>query len=132
MTSEKLVQKAVERSQAFDRITEVVSGRARGIDQSGEQWAARRKIPIKKFPADWNKLGKAAGPIRNEQMGQYADAAIVIWDGISTGSRGMYEIMKKLKKPVLLFKVNLLIDADSKATVWYELDTGEKIRECEV
>ena len=39
-------------------ITEVVSGKARGVDTMGEQWAKENNITIKEFPADWNKFGK--------------------------------------------------------------------------
>ena len=39
-------------------ITEVVSGCARGADKMGERWAEEHGIPVKRFPADWNKYGK--------------------------------------------------------------------------
>lgn len=87
----------------FD-ITEVVSGCAKGIDTLGEEWAFGGDIPVSRFPADWNKHGKAAGPIRNRQMAEYADAAIVIHNG-SKGSLNMIQTMKKLGKPV--YEVNL-------------------------
>ena len=80
-------------------ISEVVCGLARGADTLGKEWAVRHNVQVKDFPADWNKHGKAAGPIRNAQMGQYADAAIVfIWND-SRGSKNMIETMKRLKKP---------------------------------
>jgi predicted Rossmann fold nucleotide-binding protein DprA/Smf involved in DNA uptake len=85
-------------------ITEVVSGTARGIDTLGEEWANQGNIPVARFPADWKKHGKAAGPIRNKQMAEYADAAIVIHNG-SRGSLNMIETMKKLNKPVYEVKV---------------------------
>lgn len=84
-------------------ITEVVSGCAKGIDRIGEEWA-EGIISIKRFPADWNKHGKAAGPIRNKQMAEYADCAIVIHNG-SNGSLNMIQTMKKLNKPVYEVKV---------------------------
>lgn len=81
--------------------TEVVSGGARGIDKLGELWAKHRGIPVKRFPADWDKHGKAAGAIRNREMAEYADGALVLWDGESRGSKNMYETMQKLGKPAL-------------------------------
>jgi hypothetical protein len=92
-----LVVQAIERS-GFN-ITEVVCGCAVGIDRLGEQWARANNIPIKEMPADWNRNGKAAGPMRNRDMAEYADAAIVIWDGQSRGSRNMIENMVRRKKP---------------------------------
>lgn len=43
------------------------------------------------FPADWNAHGKAAGPIRNQQMAQEADVLIAFWDGKSRGTKDMIE-----------------------------------------
>lgn len=80
-------------------ITEVVCGMAIGVDRMGEQWARRYNIPIKEMPADWNTYGKGAGPIRNRAMAEYADAAIILWDGKSEGTRNMINEMIKVKKP---------------------------------
>lgn len=49
-------------------ITEVISGMARGVDKMGIQWAKEVGLPVLKFSADWNRYGKAAGPIRNIAM----------------------------------------------------------------
>ena len=70
-------------------ITEIVSGGARGVDTLGEQAAAALGIPVKVFPADWDRLKRAAGPIRNGQMAEYADALIAVWDGSSRGTADM-------------------------------------------
>jgi hypothetical protein len=86
-------------------ITEIVSGKARGIDTSGEVFAESKGIIIKTFPADWNKYGKGAGHIRNKQMAVYADAGILIWDGYSRGTFNMMENLDKLNKPYFLVKV---------------------------
>lgn len=72
----------------FD-ITEVVSGTARGIDQLGELWAQQHEIPVKLFPANWAVHGRSAGYRRNEQMAEYADGLITIWDGQSRGTEHM-------------------------------------------
>lgn len=67
-------------------ITEVVSGRCTGADMGGEEYAKSRGIPIKPFPADWNKHGRAAGPIRNAQMASYADQVVLFPGGKGTNS----------------------------------------------
>ena len=85
-------------------ITEVVSGCARGADKLGERWANLRNLPVKRFPADWNNYGKAAGPVRNRQMRDYADALIVfIWDK-SRGSENMLRQMEVAGKPVFVVR----------------------------
>jgi hypothetical protein len=78
----------------FD-ITEVVSGHARGVDGMGERWSREvlGKEP-KLFPADWGRYGNGAGPRRNLEMVGYADAAIIIWDGMSRGTGSMLKIAK--------------------------------------
>jgi len=65
----------------------------------GERWARTNGIKIKEMPANWNAHGKAAGPIRNREMATYADAAIIIWDGTSNGSRNMINEMIRKNKP---------------------------------
>ena len=81
-------------------VTEVVSGGCRGVDRLGEDWAVKEHIPIKVFPANWGKHGRAAGPIRNKQMAEYADALLLFWDGKSKGSASMKREMESLNKPV--------------------------------
>lgn len=95
-----LIDEAVKKS-GFN-ITEVVCGCARGADTYGAKWAYHAGIPIKKFPANWEELGKAAGPTRNMQMGQYADAGIgFMWDG-SRGTQHMMNYLKHLNKPCFM------------------------------
>lgn len=80
--------------------TEIVSGGARGIDKTGEDYARNWHVPLKIFHADWDRHGKAAGPARNKEMAEYADILLLIWDGESRGSANMKETMIKLGKPV--------------------------------
>lgn len=86
-------------------ISKVVSGKEpNGVDRLGEAWAKKNKIPIKPFPADWNKFGLAAGPIRNAEMAWYADALIAFWDGKSPGTRGMIRIAKARRLVVIVIR----------------------------
>lgn len=95
-----IVGQAIEKS-GFD-VTEVVCGMARGADTWGAKWAYDNKIPIRKFPANWEEHGKRAGPIRNKEMGDYADAGIgFIWPG-SRGTEHMMNYLKHIKKPCFM------------------------------
>jgi hypothetical protein len=87
-------------------VTEVVCGKARGADTFGETFAYNANIPVKEFPADWKALGKSAGIIRNKQMGDYADALIAVWDGVSRGTKHMidYSTNKGLKIHIHIIK----------------------------
>ncbi len=86
-----------------DSITEVVHGGCRGIDQ--EAGRLFKEYGVKVFPADWTTHGRAAGPIRNRQMAEYADALLLIWDGKSRGSANMKKEMGSLGKPVYEYVV---------------------------
>jgi hypothetical protein len=70
-------------SRTDKQVSMVVSGCAKGVDKLGEQWAKECNLPVKQFPAQWLKYGKAAGHIRNRAMADYADMLFVIWDGTS-------------------------------------------------
>ena len=93
-----LIQKLI--SLLKEDITEFVSGGAKGVDAIGERYAIMGGFTPTIFPADWDRYGNhAAGVIRNKQMANYADIAIVIWDGKSSGSFNMIKEMGKLNKP---------------------------------
>ena len=46
----------------------VINGGARGADSIASQWADLNGEPCETYPANWKQHGKAAGPIRNQQM----------------------------------------------------------------
>lgn len=52
----------------FGCPAKVVHGNAKGLDAMAAEWADRMAIPSIGVPADWATHGKAAGPIRNEDM----------------------------------------------------------------
>lgn len=89
----------------FPDVSEVVCGCAAGADECGRQWADRHRIMVTPFPAEWDKYGRAAGYIRNTEMGDYADILVAFWDGKSRGTKHMIDYMKKLGKhgKVVLF-----------------------------
>ncbi len=95
---------------AMPKVTQIVSGGATGIDTVGEMFANRQHLHVERFPAQWYPLidGKRhydplAGYKRNRIMAQYADAALVMWDGKSRGSKHMARTMVQFGKPVVLY-----------------------------
>ena len=70
-------------------ITEVVEGGAQGVDRMARGWAILTGRTLKTFNADWKRYGKKAGPLRNQEMADYAQALIAIWDGKSRGTADM-------------------------------------------
>lgn len=89
-------------------ITEVVCGGARGADALGETWARKHSLPIRYFYADWNKLGKRAGYVRNADMAKYGEALIALWDGSSKGTGHMIDLANSAGIHVYIHRVNTL------------------------
>ena len=77
----------------------VISGRASGADSLGEQFAKEYSLECKYYPAQWKTYGRAAGPIRNKQMAEVADGAVVFWDGRSRGTRSMIGYLQERGVP---------------------------------
>jgi hypothetical protein len=70
----------------------ILSGACSGVDAIGEWWASHYGTPVERYPADWDKHGKAAGPVRNAKMVANADALLVIhWKG----SRGSADVRRQ-------------------------------------
>lgn len=84
-------------------VDEIVSGGAAGIDSAAIQYAKKEGIPVSIFNANWDKYGKAAGPIRNSEMAKYADALVLIYDGSSRGSVNMLDQARR--EGLKIFKV---------------------------
>jgi hypothetical protein len=103
VTDEHIIQVAIEAS-GFE-VTEVVSGAARGVDRLGEAWARLHGIAITRFPADWARHGRAAGPIRNGQMADYAEALVAILDGESRGTKNMIDQARQRGLKVKIHRV---------------------------
>lgn len=74
---------------------EIVSGGAKGVDTLGEMFANEKGLALKVFPADWDKYGRGAGPIRNNEMAKYGTHLIAFWDGKSKGTKNMIEQAEK-------------------------------------
>ena len=89
-------------------ISEIISGTAKGADKLGEKYAIKHNIPVKKFPANWDKYGKSAGYIRNEEMAKYGESLIAFWDNKSKGTKHMIDLAKKynLKIKIVFFNIN--------------------------
>lgn len=89
------------------RLVKIISGGGGNIDMAAEQFALKMKFPFQEFPADWDKHGKAAGPIRNRQMAAAADVGIVVWDGDSRGTLNMMTELVKRRRTVFVWPAQL-------------------------
>ena len=83
----------------------IVSGGASGADSLGEKFAKKHNLKIEKYPAEWDKYGRSAGPIRNYKMAQVADLVVVFWDGKSRGTKNMIECAERENKSCTIIKI---------------------------
>ena len=88
------------------RITQVLTGGARGADQLGFRWALKHHIRSRCFAADWERFGKAAGARRNHQMAQPGDVLVAFHVHNSPGTAHMIACMRALGKPVVVIRVD--------------------------
>ena len=85
--------------------TEIVSGGAKGIDACAKAYACARGIPIKKFRPDYDRYGRAAPIKRNEQIVDYAERVVAIWDCRSKGTKSVINLCHKIGKPVTVYEI---------------------------
>ena len=95
----------LQNSLAQLNITTIISGGAIGADKLGEYYAKKYSIPLEVFPAEWDKYGKSAGYLRNQQMAKHAQALAAFWDGKSKGTQHMINIARiaGLRVDIFLF-----------------------------
>ena len=87
-------------------VTEIVSGGARGIDTLAKKFAERKGIKLIEFLPDYKLYGKAAPIKRNQKIAEYADEALVFWNGKSKGTEHTIKAFKALEKQLTIIIVN--------------------------
>jgi len=79
----------------IDGKSDDVTGPYIGADYWGHQWALARNIPYARVSAKWKQFGKAAGPIRNQNMlGLWQPDLVVAF----AGGRGTANMMEQAKR----------------------------------
>lgn len=81
-------------------ITEVICGGATGADDCGCTWARENRLPVRLFLPQWKRYGHIAGPMRNREMAEYADAVVLFPGG--RGTRSMRE--EALAKGITIYE----------------------------
>jgi hypothetical protein len=82
----------------------IIEGGATGVDTHAFAYAHQFKIPYMHFPAQWDKYGKAAGPIRNKQMLDEGKPNMVI-AFLAKDSRGTANMIKQARDAGVEVKV---------------------------
>ena len=97
--AKEYIDRCLSRIRKENKIV-IVSGGSLGADKLGELYAEENGFKIERYIAQWEKYGKSAGPIRNEEMAKNADFVICFWDGKSRGTKSMIGCAKRQGKPL--------------------------------
>jgi len=82
----------------------IISGGARGADSMAAAYARHFNIPLKVFPADWDKWGKQAGYLRNKDIIAACDEVVAFWDGTSRGTAHSLKLAREWGKKITIVK----------------------------
>lgn len=107
--SRKITQFQID-SYIPDGVTEIVSGGAAGIDSLARDLAKRKDIRLTEFKPDYRRYKKGAPLMRNRLIADYADAALVFWDGRSKGTKYTRDLFLKMNKKVRVVLVEISED----------------------
>lgn len=72
----------------------IIHGGAKGADALASQWAHSRDVAQERYDADWEKHGRAAGPIRNQQMIVEGKPHLVV---AFPGGKGTADMVRRAK-----------------------------------
>ena len=86
--------------------TMIISGGAEGIDSEAEHYADRHRLSKLILRPQYQLFGRAAPIRRNEEMVDYADAVLAIWDGVSRGTANTIAYAQKKEKPLTVIRVD--------------------------
>ena len=84
--------------------TEIVSGGAKGVDAKAKKFAIENSLEYTEFLPEYKKYGKSAPLKRNDEIINYADIIVAIWDGKSKGTKSLIEYAQNDKKEIIIIK----------------------------
>ena len=83
--------------------TIVVSGGARGVDQTALETASLIGLCTETWRPDWS-IGKKAGPYRNEKMISSVQGVVAFWDGTSKGTQNASHLAVEWQKWLRIYR----------------------------
>lgn len=85
------------------KIAGFVSGEAPGIDAMTIDFCAKHGYQYQGIPANWDRDGKAAGFIRNDEIVGAADVVIAFWNRKSKGTKDSIEKALAARKVLQIY-----------------------------
>lgn len=87
------------------RLTHIISGGASGVDTLAERYARTHTIPITIYPANWDKYGARAGPIRNKKIVKHSKHIIAFLSPLSKGTQVTIDLARAAGVPVTVIPI---------------------------
>ena len=86
-----------------NKIGQIVSGGANGVDTIAEKWAKKNNIEFIAYLPQYEIYGGKYAPLkRDEDMVHYCDELVCFWDGKSSGSKYTMDYALKLSRKITL------------------------------
>ncbi len=88
----------------FSKDTVIIQGMCRGADRIAKNVALKHGMAVEDYPAEWEKYGKSAGPIRNKRMLEEGkpDLVYAFLLSQSRGTEDMIARARTSKIPVII------------------------------
>lgn len=96
----ELVYVVLDRIHGETPIEFIIQGEADGADALARDWAVSRKVALIGCHADWKKHGRAAGPMRNQDMLDRWEPDVVIAFPGGAGTADMVRRARRAGVPV--------------------------------
>ena len=84
----------------------IISGGANGVDALAESYADKHRISKLILRPQYKLYHRGAPLKRNDKMVELCDKVLVIWDGVSRGTKHTIDHANKLGKPVEVITVS--------------------------
>ena len=100
-TQENLIHYTLDKLHQKFGFTRLIDGKARGVDTICNEWAVKNNIDTSRYPAKWDKFGKAAGHIRNKEMVDKNPDLVIAFPG-GTGTKNMSDLAEQRNIPLIV------------------------------
>ena len=77
--------------------TVIIEGEAPGADSMARDVALSMGMVVERFPAQWTRYGRAAGPIRNQQMLDARPDKVIAFHADLEHSKGTKDMVRRAR-----------------------------------
>ena len=101
----ELMKEYIQSKFNLSELDAIVSGGAKVADSLAAKFAQDHDIGLIVKKAEWDKYGRAAGPMRNKLIIQEADAVVAFPSAQSKGTLNSINLARKLGKRIEILNV---------------------------